>query len=555
MNPPSRRLFLAILVLSAAASAAAAPPRVAKAPERPSPAPTSAPAREAVTGLEFRSIGPAIMGGRIDDFAVVESRPSTLLRGHRLRRPLEDDQQRHDLRARLRRPGGLVDRRRRAGALRPVRSSTSAPASRTTASRRRGATASTSRSTAARPGPTSASRTRTTSAASSCTRRTRTSSTSPPSATCGDRTRSAASSRPPTAARPGRTRSSSTRTPASWTWPWTRRARTPCTPRPTSGGARPSATTAAGPGSGLWKTTDGGGDLDEAHEGLPDRGRPRPHRHRRLPPRSAHRLRARRAREGGRHLPLRGQGRDLEEDVGHQPAPVATTARSTWTRTTTSASGCWARPCSTPRTAARPSAQDLVPEDPRRLPRALDRSRRLQPHAGRARTAASTSPTTAAAPGTTSTPCPLAQFYEVASTCRSRTASAAACRTTAAGAGPAARSTSRASRTRTGPAWAAATASTYVIDPSDPERRLRGEPGRQRAALDLRTNERRMHPPRAARGRAVPLQLELADPDLAARLRRPIYYGGNRLFGSKDRGETWTAGDARTSPAAPSATR
>jgi hypothetical protein len=30
-----------------------------------------------LAGLAFRSIGPAIMGGRIDDFAVVESRPST----------------------------------------------------------------------------------------------------------------------------------------------------------------------------------------------------------------------------------------------------------------------------------------------------------------------------------------------------------------------------------------------------------------------------------------------------------------------------------------------
>src|SRR5688572_13274133 len=77
MNPPSRRPLLAILVLSAAASAAAAPPRASKAPEKPSPASTSAPAREALTGLAFRGIGPAIMGGRIDDLAVVESRPST----------------------------------------------------------------------------------------------------------------------------------------------------------------------------------------------------------------------------------------------------------------------------------------------------------------------------------------------------------------------------------------------------------------------------------------------------------------------------------------------
>jgi photosystem II stability/assembly factor-like uncharacterized protein len=36
---------------------------------------------EALKGLEFRNIGPAIMGGRVDDFAVVESRPSTFYVG------------------------------------------------------------------------------------------------------------------------------------------------------------------------------------------------------------------------------------------------------------------------------------------------------------------------------------------------------------------------------------------------------------------------------------------------------------------------------------------
>jgi photosystem II stability/assembly factor-like uncharacterized protein len=75
MNAPSRRLLLPFLVLSWAASAAAAPPRVTKTPERPSPAPSTS--ADALAGLAFRSIGPGIMGGRIDDFAVVESRPST----------------------------------------------------------------------------------------------------------------------------------------------------------------------------------------------------------------------------------------------------------------------------------------------------------------------------------------------------------------------------------------------------------------------------------------------------------------------------------------------
>ena len=79
MNPSARRALLAVLVLSAAASAAAAPPRAAKPAEKPAPAPASSsvPPTDVLAGLAFRSIGPAIMGGRIDDFAVVESRPST----------------------------------------------------------------------------------------------------------------------------------------------------------------------------------------------------------------------------------------------------------------------------------------------------------------------------------------------------------------------------------------------------------------------------------------------------------------------------------------------
>ena len=43
---------------------------------KPSPAPGPSPAPPARL-LEFRNIGPALMGGRVDDFAVVEARPST----------------------------------------------------------------------------------------------------------------------------------------------------------------------------------------------------------------------------------------------------------------------------------------------------------------------------------------------------------------------------------------------------------------------------------------------------------------------------------------------
>ena len=81
MNTSTRRSLLAFVVVSGAASAiAAAPARAPRTPDKPSPPPASAPAADALGGLAFRSIGPAIMGGRIDDFAVVEGRPH--LRGH-----------------------------------------------------------------------------------------------------------------------------------------------------------------------------------------------------------------------------------------------------------------------------------------------------------------------------------------------------------------------------------------------------------------------------------------------------------------------------------------
>ena len=81
--------------------------------------------------------------------------PVDHLRRLRDRRHLEDHQQRHDLDADLRRVPGLVDRRHRASRRRTPTSSTSAPASRTTARARRSAPASTSRPTAARRSSTS----------------------------------------------------------------------------------------------------------------------------------------------------------------------------------------------------------------------------------------------------------------------------------------------------------------------------------------------------------------------------------------------------------------
>ena len=64
------RLSFIVLVLGLAAGAAAAPPA-------PAPSPSPAAPEAALQGLEFRNIGPALMGGRIDDFAVLEDDPST----------------------------------------------------------------------------------------------------------------------------------------------------------------------------------------------------------------------------------------------------------------------------------------------------------------------------------------------------------------------------------------------------------------------------------------------------------------------------------------------
>ena len=164
----------------------------------------------------WRSIGPANMGGRVDDIAVVESDPSIIYIGFATGgiwkttnngttwTPIFDKYPVSSIGDIAIAPSNPDDHLRRA------------PASRTTARARRSAPASTSRSTPARAfeddGPERDTEHR---AASSSIRRIRTSSTSRRSDTCSDRTRNAGSTRRPTAGRPGRTRSSSTRTRAS----------------------------------------------------------------------------------------------------------------------------------------------------------------------------------------------------------------------------------------------------------------------------------------------------------------------------------------------------
>jgi photosystem II stability/assembly factor-like uncharacterized protein len=76
--------LVAVLVL--AASATPAQPAGGKPAGKPADkaavaAPAPAPTPDPLKGLEFRNIGPAIMGGRIDDFAVVEANPAVFYVG------------------------------------------------------------------------------------------------------------------------------------------------------------------------------------------------------------------------------------------------------------------------------------------------------------------------------------------------------------------------------------------------------------------------------------------------------------------------------------------
>ena len=95
----ARRLRFAGLAALLTAVMGFQAPTQGQAPTRP-----AAPAVDPFAGLKFRNIGPATMGGRVDDLAVLESNPGGLLRRHRHRRPVEDDQQRHDLGGAVRRP-------------------------------------------------------------------------------------------------------------------------------------------------------------------------------------------------------------------------------------------------------------------------------------------------------------------------------------------------------------------------------------------------------------------------------------------------------------------
>ena len=119
------------------------------------PAPPQRPAPSAAMLKPFaaRSIGPAVMGGRVSDIAFDPQRPVDLLRRHRARRPDEDDRQRRRRSPPSPTSSCRLDRRSRRRAIRPEDRVGSAAARPTIATARAGATASTARPTAARRGP------------------------------------------------------------------------------------------------------------------------------------------------------------------------------------------------------------------------------------------------------------------------------------------------------------------------------------------------------------------------------------------------------------------
>ena len=106
--------------------------------------------RSAARAFRFRSIGPASMGGRIDDIAVSESDPNIIYLGYAIGGVFKSENNGTTFEPVFDTYGDGVDRRHRHPSDATRTSSTSAPARRTTARPRRSATASTRRPTAAR---------------------------------------------------------------------------------------------------------------------------------------------------------------------------------------------------------------------------------------------------------------------------------------------------------------------------------------------------------------------------------------------------------------------
>ena len=244
------------------------------------------------------------------------------------------------------------------------------------------------------------------------------------------------------------------------------------------------------------------------------------------------------AKEGGIYR-SDDRGETLAQDSRTPTRGRPTTARSTSTRTTTSASGCWAR----------------------RIYYSRGRRQDLQDRPGARRSTA----TTTRSGSTPPTPTTCWSAPTAASTLARPRPHLGLREHGAAGpvlrdhfdmrqpywvcGGPAGQRelvrtqphvcTSRASATRTGSAWAAATAST----PWSTRPTTTSSTSRARTATcsgsTCAPHERRVIRPEPPDGEKYrfnwnsPILISPHDP-------KTIYYGGNRLFGSKDRGDTWT---------------
>ena len=285
----------------------------------------------------WRPIGPANIGGRVDDIAVVESNPSIIYVGFATggiwKRPTTGRRgRRSSTSTRSRRSATSRSRRR------TPTSSTSAPASRTTARARRSAPASTSRSTPARRSSTSGSRRPRASAAIVVHPK------DPEHRLCRG-------ARPPVRAEPRARPVQDDRRRQDLDEHQVHRQRHRLHRR-RDGSVEPNILFAAsyqrrrvpwgfnggGAGSGLWKTTDGGQDVDEADRQRPARQpdhRPHRDRHRALEADTRSTRRSKSAPSGGTGAGVNDDGTLVPPGQGRwwrrrprQPECAASPARS-----------------------------------------------------------------------------------------------------------------------------------------------------------------------------------------------------------------------------------
>ena len=145
-----------------------------------------------------------------------------------------------------------------------------------------------------------------------------------------------------------------------------------------------------GPGSGLWKTTDGGATWKKLTKGLPedgDVGRIGLAVYRR-DPRIVYAL-VEHAKEGGIYR-SDDRGRELAKAVGHQPAAVVLQQDPRRPEQRPARLGAGRAACTTPRTAAGPSRPTVVEKIHGDYHAFWIDPAELRPHAGRHATAAST---------------------------------------------------------------------------------------------------------------------------------------------------------------------